>query len=110
MSVQQVHFTDANFDAESRKGVCVVCFEEPTDHDCRKQVKNIERAADEFTEKIKVGPCDVETCSALAKRFCVTSIPTTIILKNGEEVERLVGHRHETTLVKHLRKDVGQGT
>jgi len=44
----------------------------------------------------------------LAERFRVTSIPTTLIVKDGQEVERLTGFRHEKALVKHLQKHVGE--
>ncbi|WP_168433176.1 thioredoxin family protein [Pontiella sulfatireligans] len=107
MSVQRTEFTDINFDAEISEGLSVVCFEEPLDHDCRKQAEIIEKAANEIEAQIKVGKCDVENCFALAQRFRVISIPTTIVFKDGKEVERLAGFRHEFTLVKHLKEDIG---
>jgi thioredoxin 1 len=108
MSVQKTEFSDANFDAETREGLSVVCFEEPSDNNCRKQVEIVEKAANEIAMPIKVGKCDVENCFALAQRFRVTSIPTTMVFKDGKEVERLVGYRHEFTLVKHLKEDSGE--
>jgi thioredoxin 1 len=107
MSVQKIEFTDVNFDAKTREGLSVVCFEEPSDYDCIRQANIVEKAASEIAATVKVGKCDVENCGALAQRFCVTSIPTTIVFKDGQEVERLVGFRHEITLVKHLNKDAG---
>lgn len=106
MSVQKIEFNDGNFDAETRAGISVVCFMEPADRDCRRQEEIVEKAAGEIAASIKVGKCDIERCAALARRFCVTSIPTTIVFKDGAEVERLVGFRHEFTLVKHLRNDI----
>ena len=108
MSIQKVKFSDDNFDAETSKGLYVVCFEEPTDHDCQRQAKIIEKATNEIKQPVKVGTCDVEKCFALAQRFRVTSIPTTIVFKDGKEVDRLVGYRHEMTLIKHLKKDAGK--
>ena len=108
MSVQKIEFTDANFGTETREGLSVVCFGDPRDIECKKQVEIIEKAAHEITGQVKIGKCDIDNCFALAERFQVTSIPTTIIFKSGKEVERLVGYRHEVTLVKHLKKDVGE--
>lgn len=110
MSVQKIEFNDSNFDAETNEGLCVVCFEEPTDHDCRKQAAIIEHAASRLAGSVKIGKCDVENCFGLAQRFRVTSIPTTIVFKDGKEVERLAGYRHEMTFVKHLREDLSQDT
>ncbi|MDF7801184.1 thioredoxin family protein [Pontiellaceae bacterium B1224] len=106
MSMQKFEFTDANFDAETSKGLSVVCFEEPSDFDCQRQAKVVEKAAAEITENISVGKCDIERCTKLAERFRITSIPTTLVFFDGKEVERLVGYRHEMTLVKHLKKDI----
>ena len=109
MSVQKIEFTDANFDIETREGLSVVCFEDPRDRECRKEAALVEQAAGTLAEKIKLGNCDIENCPALAERFRVTSIPTILIIKDGQEVERLAGFWHEKALIKHLKKHVGEG-
>ena len=104
MSVQKIEFNDANFDAETRMGLSVVCFEDPLDRECRKEAALVEQAAGAIEEPIKLGNCDIENCPALAKRFRITTIPTILIIKDGKEVERLTGFRHEKALIKHLKK------
>jgi len=104
MSVQKVEFTDANFTAETREGLSVVCFGDPRDAECVKEHALVEKAAEAIAGQIKLGSCDTENCSALAERFQVTTIPTLLIVKDGKEVERLTGFRHEKALIKHLRK------
>ena len=106
MSAQKIEFTDVNFDAETSEGLCVVCFEEPTDHDCRRQAAIIERAASAIAGQVKIGKCDVENCFVLAQRFRITSIPTTIVFKDGKEVERFVGVQQEAELTKSLNKHI----
>jgi len=108
MSVQKIEFTDVNFVAETREGLSVVCFGDPLDIECRKEAAIVEKAANTITERIKLGNCDIENCPALAERFRVTSIPTILIIKDGEEVERLTGFRHEKALIKYLKKHVGE--
>ncbi|MBI9020228.1 MAG: hypothetical protein JEZ10_03100 [Verrucomicrobia bacterium] len=108
MSVQKVEFTDVNFDEETRQGVSLLYFEEPCDIECQKLMENIEQATGEVTGQIKAGCCNVETCAGLAERFRVSSIPTILIFKDGQEVERLAGFRHEKALAKHLRKHLGK--
>lgn len=104
MSVQKIEFNDANFEAETRVGLSVVCFEDPLDRECRKEVVLVEKAANTIAERIKLGTCDIESCPILAERFRVTRIPTILIIKEGKEVDRLTGFRHEKALIKHLQK------
>ena len=108
MGVQKIEFNDANFDAETREGLSVVCFEDPRDMECRKEAVLVEKAASTIPAQIKMGKCDIENCTALAERFRVTSIPTILIIKDGQEVERLTGFRHEKALIKHLKKHIGE--
>lgn len=107
MSVKKIVFNDANFEAETREGLSVVCFGDPRDIECRKESALVEKAAETIAGQIKLGSCDIENCPALAKRFQVTSIPTILIVKDGKEVERLAGFRHEKALIKHLQKHAG---
>ncbi len=104
MSMQKLEFNDANFDAETRKGLSVVCFGDPRDAECLKEHALVEKAAEMLDGTIKLGSCEIEKCVAIAERFCVTTIPTLLILKDGKEVERLTGFRHEKALIKHLQK------
>ncbi len=104
MSVRNVKFNDANFDVETREGLSVVCFEDPRALECRKESVLVEQAASSIAERVKMGNCDIENCPKLAERFRVTSIPTILIIKDGKEVERLTGFRHEKALIKHLQK------
>ena len=108
MSVQKIEFNDANFDAEIRMGLSVVCFEDPRDLECRQEAALVEKAAGAIEEPIKLGNCDIENCPKLAKRFRITTIPTILIIKDGQEMERLAGFRHKKALIKHLKKHVGE--
>lgn len=107
MSVQNVEFNDANFEAETREGLSVVCFGDPRDAECLKEHALVEKAAEAIAGQIKLGTCEIENCQELAKRFQVTTIPTLLIMKDGWEVERLTGFRHEKALIKHLQKHAG---
>lgn len=48
-------------------------------------------AIGEEREDIKVGKVNVDEYQELAMQFRVVSIPTLVVLKNGEESERSVG-------------------
>ena len=51
---------------------------------------------------------DVDRVLSVAQRYGVTAIPTVLIIKNGKEVERLVGLQPETKYVALLDKLVGK--
>ena len=51
----------------------------------------IDKIADEYAGKIKVGKVNVDEQGALASNYAIVSIPTIIIFKNGKVVEKAVG-------------------
>lgn len=61
---------------------------------CNMMAPEMEAFAEE-TETVKVCKLDVDEATDLAMTFGVMSIPTVILLKNGEEVDRFVGAREK---------------
>lgn len=66
----------------------------------------MDEVADELAGKLAVAKCNVDDNQDLAMKFGVMSIPTLIVFKNGEEVDRSVGAlpkaRLQALLEKHL--------
>ncbi|MBO6014339.1 MAG: thioredoxin [Oscillospiraceae bacterium] len=60
---------------------------------CRMLGPVIEEIASEYEGKIKVGKVNVDEEPVLANTFRVSSIPTVIIVKDGEVVNTSVGFR-----------------
>ena len=60
---------------------------------CRMLGPVIEEIASEYEGKIKVGKVNVDEEPVLANTFRVSSIPTIVILKDGEVVNTSVGFR-----------------
>ncbi len=60
---------------------------------CRMLSPVIEEIAKEYEGKIKVFKVDVDEEGELANEFGVTSIPTLVVVKNGEVVEKATGYR-----------------
>ena len=67
---------------------------------CRMVGPVVSEIAEEYEGKIKVGKVDVDDQPELAERFGVQSIPTIIIIKDGEEVARNVGFAPKEKLVQ----------
>lgn len=58
---------------------------------CKMTAPNIEKAAKEYADKLKVFTIDVDQEPILAQSFNVDTIPTVMIFKNGEIVASHVG-------------------
>ena len=68
---------------------------------CRMVAPVVEEIAQE-NESIAVGKIDVDESRELAVQFGITSIPTLILMKNGEAVATVVGFRPKADLLKAL--------
>ena len=51
----------------------------------------VDEVADELAGKLAVAKCNVDDNQDLAMKYGVMSIPTLIVFKNGEEIDRSVG-------------------
>ena len=58
---------------------------------CRMLSPVLESVAEDYEGKVKFVKLDVDEASDVAKDYSVMSIPTLVIIKNGEEVAKTVG-------------------
>ena len=68
---------------------------------CRMIAPFVEEIAEE-NEHITVGKIDVDEEPALAARFGIVSIPTLVVMENGQKVDQLIGYRPKTDIQKLL--------
>jgi thioredoxin 1 len=111
--MKQTHeltLTDANFTAETDKGVVLVDFWAPWCGPCKWQGPIVEKVAAAMAGQAKVGKCNVDEAPTSAEKFGVRSIPTLVVLKDGKEVERFVGVQQEAALIAVLKKHLGGDT
>ncbi|MGD6932862.1 MAG: thioredoxin [Candidatus Bathyarchaeia archaeon] len=89
---QPFHVTDANFEETIKNNKLVfIDFWATWCGPCRALAPIIEELAQEYAGKALIGKLDVDENPSTAEKFQVFSIPTMIIFKSGQEVERLVG-------------------
>ena len=85
--------TDDSFDAEVLQSdiPVLVDFWAPWCGPCRMLAPTIDEIAEEYDGKAKVGKLDTDASPQVATKLGVQSIPTLMVFKGGEVVERLVG-------------------
>ncbi len=107
MDAEPVHVTDSNFNEIVKKHALVLIdFWAPWCGPCIALAPMIEELAKENAGKVVVGKLNVDENPKTAECFQVFSIPTLIMMKDGCEVDRIVGlcpKKHiEAVLKRHL--------
>ncbi len=93
MGANVAEFTDANFQTEvlSAPGPVLVDFWAPWCGPCRRIAPMIDELATENQGVAKVGKVNVDENSQFAQKYDVMNIPTVIIFKGGQPVQRWTG-------------------
>lgn len=69
---------------------------------CKVLAPIVEKLADEFKGKVKVGKLDIDDSPAIATKFGIRGVPTVLVFKAGKESGRHVGVTNKEALVKLL--------
>lgn len=95
------HATDADFQQEVLKadGLVIVDFWAEWCAPCRMLAPTFEKLASELAGRVKFVKVDVDASPDAPNHLGVRGIPTLILFRNGQEVDRVVGVLPE----KHLR-------
>ena len=106
-SANVVELTTDNWEQEvvkSEKPV-LVDFWAPWCGPCRALAPTIDKLADQFAGKVKVGKLNVDEAPDVATRFGVTSIPRVFIFKGSDKPRKqVVGLTSENELVKSINE------
>ena len=96
-----------DFGAVTQTGVVLVDFFATWCRPCQMQVPILEQIAPDFVGKAKIIKVDTDHAQDIALRFGIQSIPTLIILKNGEKIDQFVGVQQAAVLRNALEKAIG---
>jgi len=109
MADNAVAVTDSTFQTEvlSSSQPVLVDFWATWCGPCRMVAPIVEEIANENNGKLKVAKVDVDANPQTAQQFGVMSIPTLIVFKGGQPVERLVGYMPKAKLMQALSPHLG---
>jgi thioredoxin 1 len=98
------HVTDDTFEAEviQSNTPAIVDFWAPWCAPCHMIAPILEKIAADYNGQLKVAKLDVDQNPQVATQFGVMSIPTMIIFKDGEAVERLIGYMPKERLLEKI--------
>ena len=71
---------------------------------CRLVAPIMEELADEFDGKASIAKVNVDEEGELAAQFRIMSIPTVMVFKGGEAVEKIVGARSKDEFAELIQK------
>ena len=102
--MKPIEITDGNFEAEvlqSDKPV-LIDFWAAWCAPCRMIAPIVEELAQEYDGKVKIGKLDVDSNQQTAIKYGVRSIPTVLIIKNGEVADTIIGALPKAAFVDKL--------
>ena len=70
---------------------------------CRMMAPIVEKLAEEMAGEAVIGKLNVDDCEEIAMKYGVMNIPTVILFKNGQEVNRVIGAQSQEVLEKLVR-------
>ncbi|MGE7766561.1 thioredoxin [Peribacillus sp. NPDC096540] len=99
-----VNATDQTFTTDTSEGVVLVDFWAPWCGPCKMIAPVLQELDTEIGESAKIVKVDVDENQETAGKFGVMSIPTLIVLKDGEVVDKVVGFQPKEALAELIAK------
>lgn len=96
------------FDSEVLKSdkITIVDFFATWCMPCRALAPILENAKGELGDKVNVVKIDVDESEQIARKYGVMSIPTMVFIKDGKELDRMVGLTNKQAIIDRVNKNL----
>jgi thioredoxin 1 len=98
------HVTDQTFSSNINEGLVLVDFWAPWCGPCKMIAPVLEEIDSEIGNKVKIIKLDTDENPETTSGYGVMSIPTLILFKNGEPVEKVIGYQPKDALTDLISK------
>ena len=104
VTLEPVTVTDATFEREVERAPLPVLLDmwAAWCRPCLLMAPMIEELAAEMAGRVRVAKMNVDENPMTAERFNVRSLPTLLVFKDGQEIQRLVGMQPKFAIVHQL--------
>ena len=107
MAIRHVNQQEFDMEVLESKGLVLVDFFATWCGPCRMLAPELEKVEQEAKEYATIFKVDIDDNRDLTKKLGIMSVPTMILFKDGQEVERIVGYRQSKDLIALLQQFQG---
>jgi len=109
MAGNVLEFTDGNFSREvlESEQPVLVDFWAPWCGPCRMVAPTVEQIANDYAGKVRVGKLNTDENPQVAASHNISSIPTLLLFKGGQVVDKTIGVTPKQQLASMLDKHAG---
>lgn len=104
--MKPIQLTDSNFEETISSGITLVDFWAEWCMPCKMQGPIVASIAEKIGDKASICKLDVEANGATPAKFQITGIPTIIVFKDGEIVQKFVGLQNEHVLLQTIEQNL----
>ena len=97
-----IELSGNGYEEATNSGVVLVDFWAPWCGPCKMQTPILEKVAAEIGDKAVIAKVNVDENPELAAKYGIRSIPTLILLKDGENKQQFVGLQQQAALVSAI--------